>query len=87
MADEQQVHTLKINDQEYEIEKLSDAAKAEIRNLRFAEGEVQRLTALLALAPNRPQCLHPGLDGRPACGGETHQSLARRSRSLVKYAG
>ena len=50
MADEQQVHTLKINDQEYEIDKLSDAAKAEIRNLRFAEGEVQRLTALLALA-------------------------------------
>ena len=50
MADEQQVHTLKINDKEYEIDKLSDAAKAEIRNLRFAEGEVQRLTALLALA-------------------------------------
>lgn len=48
MADEP--HTLKVDDLEYDIDKLSDEAKAEIRNLRFAESEIQRLTAQLALA-------------------------------------
>ncbi len=47
---EEPVHTLNIGDKNYNIEDLSDQAKSEIQSLRFAEAEIQRLTAKLALA-------------------------------------
>lgn len=50
MADQKALKTLSINGKEYPIDSLSDQAKGEIVNLRFAEAEIQRLTAKLALA-------------------------------------
>lgn len=41
---------IKINDQEYKIEDLSDEAKAELKGLQVAEIEMKRLNVQLALA-------------------------------------
>lgn len=40
---------IKIDDVEYELDSLSDAAKQEIVNIRVAEQEMQRLQAQLAI--------------------------------------
>jgi len=50
MAEDEPIHTLSIAGKDYEIDALNDVAKTEIRNLRFAEAELQRLTAQMALA-------------------------------------
>ena len=50
MIEEEPIHTLSIAGKDYEIDALNDVAKTEIRNLRFAEAELQRLTAQMALA-------------------------------------
>ncbi len=49
MSDEQ-IHTLNIAGKDYALDSLSDEAKAEIQNLRFAETEIQCLSAKLAMA-------------------------------------
>ena len=42
--------TITIDDKQYEFESLSDAAKANIANLRIADQEIARLRTQLALA-------------------------------------
>ena len=41
--------TLTINDKTYDIDKLSDEAKAQIINLQFVEAELARLSATTAV--------------------------------------
>lgn len=41
---------LKIDDKEYDLASLSDAAKAQIKNLQIAENEIRRLNAMVAMA-------------------------------------
>lgn len=35
--------TIKVNDQEYDLNSLSDQAKAQLGNLQFVEAEIKRL--------------------------------------------
>ncbi|TNJ36390.1 DUF6447 family protein [Prosthecochloris vibrioformis] len=47
---EKQPATLKVNGTEYNVDNLSKEAKEQLVNLRFAETEVRRLQAQLAMA-------------------------------------
>lgn len=42
--------TIKINNKDYEIDSLSDAAKGQLSNIRMVEFEMQRLRRKLAIA-------------------------------------
>jgi len=46
----QQQATVKINDTEYKIADLPEQAREQLMNIRFAESEVRRLQAQLAIA-------------------------------------
>ncbi len=39
-----------IDDKEYDLEKLSDATKAQLTSMRLADAEIQRLNIQLAIA-------------------------------------
>ena len=41
--------TLTVDNKEYEIEKLSESAKAQITSINFVDGELQRLNAQAAV--------------------------------------
>ena len=41
--------TIKIDDKDYELEKLSEEAKAQLSNLQFVDAELQRLNAKAAV--------------------------------------
>ena len=41
--------TVKIDDKEYELDKLSDNAKAQLASLNFVDTEIQRLNDMLAV--------------------------------------
>ena len=41
--------TIKIDDKDYELEQLSDEAKAQLGSLQFVDAEIQRLNAQLAV--------------------------------------
>ena len=41
--------TIKIDEKEYDLDKLSDAAKAQLASLQFVDAELQRLTAQAAV--------------------------------------
>jgi anti-sigma regulatory factor (Ser/Thr protein kinase) len=41
---------IKVNDTEYNVDDLSDNAKAQLQNMNFASAEIQRLKIQLALA-------------------------------------
>ncbi|WP_029889643.1 DUF6447 family protein [Polycyclovorans algicola] len=43
-------NTIKIDGQDYAVDALSDAAKAQVQNLRFTDQEIARLQAQLAIA-------------------------------------
>lgn len=45
----QQQATVKINDNEYKLADLPEQAREQLMNLRFAESEVRRLQAQLAI--------------------------------------
>jgi len=40
--------TIKIDDAEYELDHLSDAAKAQLASIQFVDAELQRVNALAA---------------------------------------
>ena len=41
--------TVKIDDKEYELDQLSDAARAQLASLQFVDSELQRLNAKAAV--------------------------------------
>jgi anti-sigma regulatory factor (Ser/Thr protein kinase) len=41
---------IKVNDTEYNVDDLSDHAKAQLQNMNFATAEIQRLKIQLAIA-------------------------------------
>ena len=41
--------TIKIDDKEYELDQLSDAARAQLASLQFVDSELQRLNAKAAV--------------------------------------
>ncbi len=49
MSEQKQVK-IKINDTEYNLNDLSDNAKAQFQNMNFANAEIQRLKIQLAMA-------------------------------------
>ncbi len=66
--------TITIDNKEYDLDKLSDDAKAQITSIQFVDGELQRLnaqaavlqTARTAYAKELSELLakeHPGTDG------------------------
>ncbi|WP_153110548.1 DUF6447 family protein [Propionivibrio limicola] len=42
--------TIKIDNQDYDLDQLSDEAKAQLASLRVTDAEIQRLQAQLAIA-------------------------------------
>lgn len=41
--------TIKIDDKEYDVDKLSPQAKAQLQNIKFVDMEIERMTALIAV--------------------------------------
>lgn len=41
--------TIKIDDKEYDLDQLSDEAKAQLQSLQFVDAEIQRLNAQAAV--------------------------------------
>ena len=41
---------IRIDDKEYELDAMSEAAKANLASVRFADAEIERLTSQLAIA-------------------------------------
>lgn len=60
--------TIKIDDKEYDLEKLSDAAKAQLSSLQLVEGEMRRLQIQLSIAQTarnvHAQLLKVALEGK-----------------------
>ncbi len=56
--------SIKFEDKEYLIKDLSDEAKAELQALQFAEGEIGRLKALLAVAQTASNAYKSSLIGK-----------------------
>ncbi len=46
---EQKQLKIKVNDTEYNVDDLSDTAKAQLQNMNFANAEIQRLKIQLAI--------------------------------------
>ena len=43
------MHIITIDDKEYDLDKLSEDAKAQLASLQFVDAELQRLTARIAV--------------------------------------
>ena len=50
MAKDKNKNIVKIDDQEYDLDKLSDDAKSQLVNLQFVDAQLQRLSNELAVA-------------------------------------
>jgi hypothetical protein len=50
MAKEKEVQTVDIDGKSYELDKLSDEAKAQIVNIQFVDNQIQQLQNELAVA-------------------------------------
>jgi len=62
MAEQNQPSKVNINGKEYKIDDLSDNAKGQLQSLVFAQGEVKRLQAQLAVVQTAQRAYQMALE-------------------------